>query len=430
MNILPLLEKDSRLFFKSKSAVALTYIVPMIITLIFGAVFGGFGESNSGLNEIKIIAVDNDKTEYSRKFISKLDSLDAVLIHTRYKSKEEFISFDTVKLDEWIKNGKRKAGIIIPAGFQQKIEKGEKLPLEIHYDPKYTIEYSILNGIIQKTIMQSFPQLIYAGMMNKAKEYLGQEQGDKFQTGLQGIIYKYFPEAETSDSHLETENPENGIQMDPFDIKSKKLAGEKQSNGMFAQYVAGMAVMFLLFSVTHAGATLLDEKHNGTIKRLLIAPVKRSEILFSKMLYITLLGISQLIVLFLFGWLVFGLNIFLDVPALLTMIVITALACSSIGIFIAAICKSQQQVSSISMLIILGMSALGGSMFPTFIMPSYIQTIGKFTLNRWAMKGFTDIFWYNKHLPDIYPSILILGGITVIFSFIAIKLFHKRLMEN
>jgi ABC-2 type transport system permease protein len=73
------------------------------------------------------------------------------------------------------------------------------------------------------------------------------------------------------------------------------------------------------------------------------------------------------------------------------------------------------------------MSALGGSMIPTFLMPNYIRAIGKFTLNYWAMKGLTDIFWRNFHLAEIYPSVLILAGIALIFSFIAIRLFNKKM---
>ena len=429
MNIVPLIKKDFKLFFKTKSAVALTYIVPMIITLIFGAVFGGFGGTGGGINKIKIIMVDNDHTEQSQRFLSQIDSLDAIRVYTKYKAGEEYVLFDDAKMDEWIKDGKRKLGISIPAGFKQKVENGETLPLEVHFDPKFAVEYNVIRGVIQQVVMQTFPDLMLGGMMSKARSYLGDKEGNEFQSGINNVVKQYFPEEKKGEDGTIEKN--SGMPMkSPVDVKSVKLIGEEHGNAMFAQYVAGMAVLFLLFSVTHAGASLLDEKHDGTIKRLLTAPVKRSEILFSKMLYITILAISQLVVLFIFGWLVFGLNIFLDIPALLTMIVITALACSALGIFIASICKNQQQVGSVSTLLILGMSALGGSMFPSFIMPKYIQTIGKFTLNHWAMKGFTDIFWYNKHLSDIYPSILILAGITIIFSFIAIKLFHKRLMES
>lgn len=428
MNMIPLIKKDFRLFLKSKSAVALTYLVPMIIILIFGAVFGGFGKSE-GINDIKVLLVDDDKTGFSSKFHSLLDSLEEITIHTKHKVNDEYILFDVQTMDEWIQAGKRKLGIYIPPGFEQKINDGEKIPLEIHYDPKFNIEYSIINGIIQKTIMANFPQIIFGGMMNKANKFLGNEKGEHFQDDIDNVVRRYFPIPEKQENIFAPESSNFQMMENPIELESVQLLGKEEENVMFVQYVAGMAVMFLLFSVTYGGATLLDEKHNGTINRLLIAPVKRSEILLSKMLYISILGFSQLIVLFIFGWLVFGLNIFKDVPSLLVMIIVTALACSSIGIFIASICKNQQQVGSISTLLILGMSALGGSMFPSFFMPKYIQTIGKFTLNHWAMKGITDIFWYNKHIADIYPSVLILLGITVVFSFIAIRLFNKRLME-
>ncbi len=428
MNMIPLIKKDFRLFLKSKSAVALTYLVPMILILIFGAVFGGFGKSE-GINDIKVLLVDDDKTGFSSKFHSLLDSLEEITIHTKHKVNDENILFDVQTMDEWIQAGKRKLGIYIPSGFEQKINDGEKIPLEIHYDPKFNIEYSIINGVIQKTIMENFPQIIFGGMMNKVNNFLGNEKGEHFQDDIDNVVRRYFPIPEKQEDIFAPESSNFQMMENPIELESVQLLGKEEENVMFVQYVAGMAVMFLLFSVTYGGATLLNEKHNGTINRLLIAPVKRSEILLSKMLYISILGFSQLIVLFIFGWLVFGLNIFKDVPSLLVMIIVTALACSSMGIFIASICKNQQQVGSISTLLILGMSALGGSMFPSFFMPKYIQTIGKFTLNHWAMKGITDIFWYNKHIADIFPSVLILIGITVVFSFIAIRLFNKRLME-
>ena len=429
MNIIPLIKKDFKLFFKSKSAVALTYLVPMVITLIFGAVFGGFGKAE-GIRGIKILLVDDDKTVFSQKFHTMLDSLQELKVYTKHKVNDEFILFDVETMDKWIKDSKRRLGIYIPKNFEKQINKGGKIPLEIHFDPKYQIEYGITAGLIQKTMMENFPQIIFNSMMNKANEYLGESNGNKFQTDIDKIVRQYFPIPEGQDEVLSSNDSNYNMMENPLDMKSVKLLGEEdQDNSMFAQYVAGMAVMFLLFSVTGAGASLIDEKKKGTINRLLIAPVKRSEILLSKMIYISLLGLSQLIVLFLFGWLVFNLNIFKDVLALVVMIIVTALACGSVGIFIASICKNQEQVGSLSTLIVLGMSALGGSMFPSFIMPKYIQTIGNFTVNHWAMKGITDIFWYNKHLSDIYPSVLVLIGIAVVFSFIAIRLFNKRLME-
>ena len=432
MNILKLVKKDFISFFKVKSAVLLTFLVPMILTLIFGAVFGGFGDKET-VNEITVLAVDKDNSEASQKLLNKLDALETFELKREYTKDEEKLKLTQEIMDKNIKNGNYKIGLLIEAGFSESISQGKKAKIRIHADPKYNIEYNVLKGVLQKTFMQEFPQTIFTGMFNQALSYLGEEKGNRFKKSINNVVENYFiPDEAETDAEKEEEAQTNVMQnmMDnSIDIELVKLLGEDQENPMFAQYVAGLAVMFLLFSVTHAGSTLLEEKNDGTINRLLISPVTKSEILFSKMVFISLLGLIQLIVLFIFGWLVFGLNIFKDIPALLTVMVVTALAAASIGIFIASLCKNQQQVSGLSTLIILGMSALGGSMFPSFIMPAYIQFIGKFTLNYWAMKGFTDIFWRNLHLADIWISLAVLAGITIVFSTIAINIFSKRISE-
>ncbi|MCD4818851.1 MAG: ABC transporter permease [Candidatus Cloacimonetes bacterium] len=436
MTIPKLIKKDFLLFSKSISGIIMTFAVPMIITLIFGAIFGGFGGDN-GISELRLLVVDDDKTDFSKQLVTLLDSLDAIKIYSTYKNDETNTVLNMEVMDSNIKKGSFKVGIRILSGFENNYNNGEKLKLEIHYDPKFIIEYNIVNGIIQKTIMKDFPQVMMNSMFKNAREYLGSDQGTFFENDMNKTIEKFFgtedsegAESQTpSDSAIKQDDNFN-MMGDPIDIKSVELLGVEEENPYFAQYVAGMAVMFLLFSVTNAGASLLDEKNNGTIKRLLVAPVTRNQILTAKMFYIMIMAIFQLLVLFTFGWLVFKLNIFKDIPALLSMIIVTAFACSALGIFIASICKNQHQVSSISTLIILGMSALGGSMVPLMIMPAYIKKIARFTLNYWAMKGFTDIFWRNLHLKDIVPSLIVLSLITIVFTTIALSIFNKKLMEK
>ncbi len=417
--------KDLKLFFKSTAAVIMTFLVPMILILIFGMVFSGFGKE-SPLNSISLIVLDNDQSQLSKAFVTYLDSLKEIKVITRYKSDNKIYDYDFETLKQHIKKGKRKIGLVISKGFEKRTQNGDKPEIVIFYDPKFSIEYGIVVGLTEKVLMSKFPELMYNGMIKKSKEYLGTEKGNMFENDIQNVISEYFYKSESEDDNTDT-----SFSMDePVNIKTEKLVGEDVKNPMFAQYVAGMAVMFLLFSLSRAGGSILQEKNSGTLNRLLIAPISSFHIIFSKMFFASFLGIFQLSVMFVFGWMVFGLEIFSHIFELTLMIIATALAASALGMFIASISKNEAQVGGLTTLIALGMSALGGSMFPTIIMPKYMQQIGKFTLNHWAMEGFTNIFWRNMTVKEIYPDILVLLGIFAILSLISIIIFEKKIFEK
>ena len=414
MKILNLVSKDIRIFSSQKSTIVLTFIVPMIIILIFGAVFGGFGNSN-GISKISLYIADESQNDLSEKLIKKLNQSDQIKAYSKYKKNESFTNFDKDTLLNWIKKGKIKVGLVIPDNLEKNVELIKPIKLEIFYDSKNKIEYNIVQGVLKQIFYSSFSD--YFNKMIKKKIYSSLDVND---SKIKAHISEFMRKSVNSQSIQEEFS--NFLQ-----IESKSIIQVEQENAMFVQYVAGMAVMFLLFSVSHGGATILEERKEGTLKRLLTLPVSYNKILFSKAIFTSTVGIVQLIVLFIFGWIIFGLDIFSHIPSLLVMIIFTALACSSLGIFIAAISKTQQQVNSLSTLIILGMSALGGSMFPSFLMPPYIKTIGKFTVNFWAMKGFNNIFWRNLGLTDIWDSILILFSIFIFLTSISFYLFKKKI---
>jgi len=144
-----------------------------------------------------------------------------------------------------------------------------------------------------------------------------------------------------------------------------------------------------------------------------------------------LIAMAQLLVMFLFSWIVFGLNIKQNIPGLILMIVATAFACSGFGVFLASIAKSRAQVQGMTTLIVLTMSAIGGSMIPSFIMPSWMQHMAVVSVNYWSIQGFYDIFW--RVLPVTSPVFLmrvgVLFGIGIVLNAIAIRL-YKRNIKN
>jgi ABC-type multidrug transport system permease subunit len=123
------------------------------------------------------------------------------------------------------------------------------------------------------------------------------------------------------------------------------------------------------------------------------------------------------------------MDLSVNIPGLILMIIATSFAVSSLGIFLAAVARTRQQAQNLSTIIILVMSAVGGSMIPLFIMPSILQKIALLSVNYWGIQGFYDVFWRTLPLKAIFPKILILISIGIIMTLSSIQLFKKRIMK-
>jgi ABC-2 type transport system permease protein len=124
-----------------------------------------------------------------------------------------------------------------------------------------------------------------------------------------------------------------------------------------------------------------------------------------------------------FGWgaLLFGIELFTPqhFPGFLIMTVATAIAASTFGLLLASVCRSRMQLVAVANLSILVMSALGGSLYPRFLMPEGMQKFGLITINAWALDGFQKIFWRDEPLWHLWPQVLVLTGLGALFFLIA-----------
>jgi ABC-2 type transport system permease protein len=111
----------------------------------------------------------------------------------------------------------------------------------------------------------------------------------------------------------------------------------------------------------------------------------------------------------------FGLPLASHLPGFFVMTVFTAAAASGFGLLLATISRSRQQLSGLSTIVILAMSALGGSMFPRFLMSETMQKVGLVTFNAWALDGYLKVFWREAPLLSLWPEVGVLTCLTVVF---------------
>lgn len=201
--------------------------------------------------------------------------------------------------------------------------------------------------------------------------------------------------------------------------------GLKRPGSMISYYAAGISVMFLMFSMSGAASTLLEHEENGTLERLLSGKMTPFLLLLSHWLFFVLMGIAQISVMFLFAAIAFKLDLWHmeTISGAMTMAITTAMASASFVLMLASFCRTRKQLEGISSIVVLIMSAFGGSMIPKFVMPQFVTSLSKLTFNSWALDGFLKVFWYNvpgeSVLLSVVPQVSMLLIWTSLFLLIA-----------
>ncbi|MBN2774443.1 MAG: ABC transporter permease [Prolixibacteraceae bacterium] len=399
-------KKDIILFLKDRRSVILTFLLPIILISLFTFAFGGMSGGNGDSNPIDLLITDFDKTKASENITYRLDTLKSVAV--------QIASYEESK--EKIIKGDFPAALVLHKGFEDSMMTGKSLPVELLYDKAREMETGLLQPILINTLMSTLGK---EGINRNVKEFIQ----NKYPEMDESIKNQIFSDINSDEGTM------GGFKMDS-NIKMTSLVGEqKEINLGLIQAVTGVAIMMLLFSVAAMGASILEEKESGTLSRLLYSPLKTNDILFGKMFSSFIIGIFQLIVMFIFAWLAFGLDIFINIPAILILIVCIAYAISGFGIFLASISKTRQQAQGLSTLVILIMSAIGGSMIPIFIMPSIMKKIAVISVNYWGIQGFYDIFWRKLPLINILPKAAVLIFIGTLLIIISIRLFRKNILK-
>lgn len=399
-----LAKKDLRIFFTDKKAIFLALLLPIGLITLFALAFGGVaGGDEEESSPILVLYSDEDNTATSKKIISILDSISGI----------ELIPETKANAIDLIKNGDRIANIIIYSGFEDSIKYGNTVPMEMQFDQSREMEVSVLQNIV----------------LGNVSSLKGENDAAKNVESLINQLYPNVPNLmrdSLKQNMLDAQTKENRT-GDLVTMTS--LVGDESSNWGLIQAVAGTAILMLLFSVSSIGQSMLEEKENGVLKKLLQSPVKPFEIMMSKMLTATIISVFQLTVMFIFSWLAFALDIFMDIPALIIMILFTAIACSSFGVLLSAIVTTKKQADSLGTIIILFMSAVGGSMIPLYIMPSFMQDAAVISVNYWSIQGFYDIFWRKTGIESIMENILVLGGITIVVLAVSGYFFRRNILK-
>ncbi|MEA2235724.1 MAG: linearmycin/streptolysin transport system permease protein [Thermoanaerobaculia bacterium] len=401
---------------RDRSALMLSFIVPIVFFSIFAGIFGA---QKSKTPKTTVVIADLDRSDTSRRLIAALQhetALDVVVT-----PKKSTTPFDAQSAEATVRAGDAPVALIIPKGFgttQIRFDAPNNGPaFRLLSDSADPIADQVVGGLLQKTMMMSMPEM----MMNA-----GVSEVDRWSGGLtpqqKATIDQNMKGYSALNAHAlaRAASPDSIIRIEKTDV-----VGQNKSNVIAALYAAGIGVMFLLFTASNAGGALLEENESGTLDRILTTRLTLTQLLLGKLAYLWTLGFTQICVMFLWGALVFRLQLFQHLGGFVIMALSTSLATSAFGLLLASICRTRAQLGAMSTLVVLSLSAIGGSMFPRFLMPAGLQKAGLVLFNSWAIDGFTNVFWRELPLTSIALPAAVLVGWGIVF-FIAARQLTKR----
>jgi ABC-2 type transport system permease protein len=408
---------------RDRAALALTFAVPIVFFSIFAAIFGG--QRDAGTRKVRLLAVDEDRTPRSGRLLAALEAESAFDLRrapTGEKGAPPPPPYDRATAERAVRDGGAAVALIVPSGFgAARFAFGpaaaEKPRLELLADSSDPIAAQITAGLLQKAIFSGMGDAFLEGGIESLDRVAG------FDAEQKQRLAALLDEARAADASKPAGG--GGSAGLPVTIETRDLLGETKRNPMIAFYAAGLGVMFLMFSAAGAGGALIEERESGTLDRLLSTRLTMGRLLAGKLAYLTSLGLVQIAVMFVWGWLVFGLELPGHVTGFLLMALPTALATSAFGLVLAAICRTRKQLVAVSNLVILSISALGGSMFPRFLMPEGLKKLSLVAFNSWALEGFLDVFWREAPLGALLPEIAVLLFWAALFFLLARRVARK-----
>ncbi|MHB8858798.1 MAG: ABC transporter permease [Thermoleophilia bacterium] len=303
---------------------------------------------------------------------------------------------------------KFKTSMVIPADFSSRILSGAGTGLHVYVDPSDNVNRPFMVGMIDGAASR------LSGMVTAVRVSVTEVQ--KFSPGSDPA--QVAGDAAPAAVQQMAANPPVAVEI--------SNAGGMQDINMFDTQAPGYSVMFLLFGVMLGAEGLLEERDKGTLGRLLVAPVSEAAILGGKLVAQFFVAAVQMIILFGVGHFVFGMHLGNSIAGLVLMIAITAFTATAFGILLASVVKTRRQATSVGTLVIILMSALGGSWWPLSIEPQFMQTLGHLTINAWALDGLNALILNGKGLVDILPQASVLFGYGVVCFLIGIKTFKFR----
>ena len=347
-------------YMRSKVGAFFTFIFPILLIILFGAIF-----TNTGNTMVDLPVQDLDGTTLSDRFLDALNDTHAIRIS---------MIPTTVDLSTHVRENSLSVALLIPDGFEADVVEGLRTNGTVHgnvtlYGDPSRSTLGIAEGIV-RAVAEQMSLSIYR------KDLL--------------------------------------IQTD--------VRGSAQQNYQYMDYflpgIIGMTVMTTaMYAMTSTCAEYRSRKY---FKLLATTTLTKAEWLTSKVLWFALALLISLFVTVGVGIAAWNVKVTIDGIGI-AFIVLGTLLFVSLGMVLGSAVRDPESASAIANAIGFPMMFLSGSFFPFEAMPSYLQSIARVLPLTYLNNGLRDTMVFHS-LDSALVNLAIVGVLAAIFFVLGAKL--------
>jgi ABC-2 type transport system permease protein len=381
--------KDLLLLSRDKRALVLLLILPLMFISIVGMSTGQLLTRDDQSERFKIVVVDESNSETSRSLVKELSSKPEVLIKsvpTRDEARDV------------LRNGD--ASLILAIGPQF-----EALVDEIRISDIFNAKQeSPASGLAALDL--SVETKANSAGVGRLLEAVVRSQVIGF---IAPIAARKNPVTRAWVKSREPDEIEKTGTVPAVTTAAVKPA----QNAVYLWVVPGFTVMFAFFVISIMARSFIIERDQGTLRRLMMAPIGTVPVLLGKTIPFYLTSVIQCALLFLCGRLMFGMPWGSQPIYLIPVILCTSAAATSLGLLLSTLVHTDQQVSSYGTTLILMFSSISGCFFPREFFPKMMRNISLFTPHAWSLRAFDAVLTQPKIDPQL---IAMCCGMLLVFA--------------
>lgn len=349
---------------RDKITLFLVLAIPIMLVLLFGFTI------STEIRNAKVSILDHARDSQSVMLIDKVASSGYFQV-VSYPEDESEIDHDFKEQDI-------KLAIIIPSGFEQQLEKEHIATLQVINDVSDLNVASILNNYL----------------LAIANDYITEYNGDDDAASVNIVTKMMY-------------NPElNSVYM----------------------FVPGIITLIMIIvTALMSSITLAREKETGTMRMLLITPVKKVYVIIGKVIPYMILSLISTAMIILLSVFVFKMPVNGSILLLTLLCIIFMFTSASFGMMISAISKTQIDAMMVTMMgLFLPTVLLSGFLFPLDNMPMFFQVLADIFPAKWFIIAIKDVMIKGSGFFDIWKYLLILLVMAAVLISVSLTNVDKR----